>query len=87
MWCAVMRYSVHPNPRANQEHRRASVPENIRDDGADEEEDDIARRRGFAFDVDVNAAGDDKQRANERDEAEIFMPHFQHRPEAWRPKK
>jgi len=69
---------VHPNPRTDEQHRSARGAQQVGDDGADEQKDHVRHRCGFAFDVDVNAARDDEQRADERDEAYIFVPHVQH---------
>ena len=65
---------VHPNPRADQQHGRAGGAQNIGDDCADEQKNDVGQRRGLAFDADVDAAGNDEERADERDEAGVIVP-------------
>ena len=60
---------VHPQPGADQQHGRAGGPEKIGKYRADEQKDHVGQRRRFAFHIDVNAAGDDEQRADQNDEA------------------
>ena len=69
---------VHPDPGPDQEHRRAGCPQKICEHRADEQKNHIGQRCRLALDVDVNAAGDDKQRADQQDEADVVfrdMPH------------
>jgi len=65
--------SVHLYPRADKQHGCAGGAEDVGDDGADEQENDVRQRSGFAFGADVNAAGHDEQRADQRDETDVFM--------------
>ncbi len=69
---------VHPNPRTDQQHRRAGGTEDIGDQRTDEQKNDVGKRCGLAFDADVNAAAHDEQRTDQRDEAEIIMCRVQH---------
>jgi hypothetical protein len=69
---------VHPYPRADQEHGRPGRTQKIRQDGADEQKNHIAQRRRLAFHVDMNAAGNHKQRPDEHDETDVIMRHVQH---------
>ncbi len=54
------------------------VPEHVGDHRAEEQEHRVGPRRGLALDVDVDAARDDKQRANQRNEADVFDAAVQH---------
>ena len=64
---------VHADPRTDQQHRRARGAQHGGDDRAEQQEGDVRRRCGFAFDADVNAAGHHIERPNQRDEAGVFM--------------
>ena len=55
---------VHSEPGTNQKHGSASGPKEVRDDCANEEEDHVCERSGLAFNGDVDAAGDDEERAD-----------------------
>ena len=69
---------VHPNPRTNQQHGRAGRAQKIRNDRADEQKNNIGQRRRLAFHMDVNAAGNHKQRADEHNKADIIVRHVEH---------
>ena len=69
---------VHPQPRPDQEHGRAGRAQNICQDGADQQKNHIDQRRRLAFDIDVDAAGNHKQRADQQDETGVIVRHVQH---------
>jgi hypothetical protein len=64
---------VHPNPRTNQQHRSSRRPQHIRDDRAKQQKQNIDHRSRFALYLDMNAAGHDKQRADERNKTDVFL--------------
>jgi hypothetical protein len=69
---------VHPNPRANHQHRGAGGSDEVGEHGANKKEQAVDGRRGFAFDPDMNPAGHDEERTNERDEADVFVGDMKH---------
>lgn len=71
---------VHPNPRADEQHGRAGGADEVRQHRADEQEEAVRERRGLAFHADVNAAAHYEERADERDEADVFVRHVEHPP-------
>ncbi len=64
---------VHAQPRPNEQHRGTGCAQDIRKHCADEEEENVQGGGGLAAYVDVDAAGNDVERADERDEAEVFV--------------
>ncbi len=62
----------------DQNHRSAGRSDNIRNDRADGEKNDIRQRRRLPFDAYMDSARHHKQRADENDEAEIFRSGMHH---------
>ena len=71
---------VHPNPRADEQHGRAGGADEVGQHRADEQEDAVHERRGLALHADVDAAAHHEERADERDEADVFVRHVEHPP-------
>ncbi len=72
-WCAVMRYLFIRSHGRISSIEAPGGAQQIGDDRADEQEDHVGQRRGLALDVDVDAAGHDEQRADQRDEADVLL--------------
>jgi hypothetical protein len=65
--------AIHPNPRANEEHRCAGGADDIGGDGAAEEEEDVRPRLRAAANGNPDAAGDDEEGADESDEGNVIV--------------
>ena len=64
---------VHPDPRANHQHRRARGADEVGEHGADQQEGHVDPWGRLAFHLDVNAAADDIEGAHQRHEADVFL--------------
>jgi hypothetical protein len=62
---------VHPDPRANQDHRRARGADDVGGHRAEGEETHVGQRRRPAFHGEMDATGDDEQGTDEGDERAI----------------
>ena len=69
---------VHANPGPDEEHGSAGGAQHVGEEGAQEQEQGVDPRRGLPLDIDVNAAGHDIQRANQRNETHILVCAIQH---------
>ncbi len=69
---------VHADPRPDQHHRRARRADKIGRHRADGQKHHVLQRRGLALHLEVDAAGHDKQRADEADEREILVQGVRH---------
>ena len=69
---------VHPNPGRIEQHRSAGGAQEVGQQRAQQQEQRVDMRRRLPFDVNVNAAGDDEQRADQHDEAHVLTSHVQY---------
>src|ERR1700730_4044688 len=63
---------VHRDPGANEEHRRANGPDQIREHRADKKKQRIPSRTARRSDAQMNPAGDDKERTDHNHEARVI---------------
>jgi len=67
--------AIGPQPRTNQKEGGADGSQNIGQQRAGQEEEDIGRRRRLSFDGEVDATGDDIDRSDDRDEGQVITAH------------
>ena len=67
---------VHPDPRADEQHRSTGGADKVCQHRSERQEKNVRQRTGFSLHIDMDAARNHKQRADQADELEVLVRHM-----------